>query len=318
MPNDSTIISGIPDFDIDDLIDSGKITKIKYLCADYQINNSNDSLGLDILGIYCLHTGRLIGRLNDEAIWAMSHAIDIINDSDDEIISEVLARTMLACRPSPVWTIQTTEVLRKLITRDPVGACVFYLTRAYHQNNKHCMAKAKGGGFYPHGWINKYAQADWNWERVRLNQTLHIHYSKKELIQLAELLLEVDAKIGIHTITTPTYELSFDSPTKLIALMTKHYTAAIKIQEEKEIRFQRDGGTQSRQVFQHYVSPYRKPTQQMVKAAEKQKRHEEIGNAMFAMMQAHESGADVDTPAIAVPVQANKLAVGAVFSFGGK
>ena len=237
-------------FDPQDAMDLQKIERIEKACADH--THRAESFGVNPLGVYCAHTGRQVGQLNQNAVWLMAQVLDLDSMTDSQIAHVVLESSMLAMRPSPAWAFQRTERMRKLIRRDNVGACVFYLSRAYHQNNKHMLKKDSGNNVMAHCWESEYNHADWNYERVRLNQLLWQSLGPKELHLLAETLLEADARVGINKIPTPTQFIEELLTKKAVLKLIAYYQDAIASAEKKRIQHRPDGNTQSRLVWQHY------------------------------------------------------------------
>lgn len=187
----------------DDVTDMQIIESVKAICS---------SMTPSPLNIFCSISGVRIGTLDDHAIWQVIQAYPRNRSYDNlEVIVEDLRQScMLSMRPSPAWAQQSPKRLKELVKRDPVGSCVYFLTRAYHQNNRPAMSRDPNlsDGVNWRKWESKYAQAEFNWERVQLADYLY-RRDIKTTEQLALLLCEVDALAGLHR--TPTVSKFLDS-----------------------------------------------------------------------------------------------------------
>lgn len=229
-----------------DAIDAERLERIKSLC------NTNPTP----LAIYCQHTGSRIGELNDHSIWQLIQAIDPDNKLDDSVLlAELKECCMLSMKPSPAWTIQNAKRLHNLIKHDPYGACVYFITKAYHQNNESLLSRNSDAfnGILNHKWECKTSLGEWNWERVRFADFIRQKINAENAHKLASILLELDALVGIKTVQTPTHFIENITDGERFNDIIKYYSNLTAKERERQAKLSKvyEGSTLSRATFQH-------------------------------------------------------------------
>lgn len=277
-----------------DAIDASKVDKIRAICTEWKAQN--ESFGIDPLGVYCAHTGRKIGQLDDGAIWSLAQVIELDGQPNFMVIDQILESTMLACRPSPAWTIQTPERIRQLIRNDPIGACVFYFSRAYHQNNRHAL-KAEPNtatGTLAHCWTSTFAQSQWNLERVKLHAFFANNFPKRTIVRLSELLLEVDARIGVHNLKPKVQFIDCLLDRNSLADTIRYYREHLAAYKKAAIKRHKPstGTTISQLVYGHYESQTKRPSKKRQAEDKKQKQRAMLA-AVFQSVQGFKTKEDV-------------------------
>lgn len=232
----------------------------------------------DPLKIYCGLTGRCIGTLNDDALYMLLATIPMETPMS-AIYERVCDMNLISAKSSPAWVYQTTESLRILIKEDPTGACVFYLTRAYQPGNKRLMAIKQA-----HKWQSSNDHMEWNRVRIEIFHDLSSKQSQKAIQAVAELMLEVDAKVGLASCPTPADSLYDLLATKSFGSLIKHYKKVLKKYHAQEIQYKPEGHTQSRGVYQYYEGIRKKPTKVERTTAAKEAKSAEMNDIFNEVM----------------------------------
>lgn len=162
------------------------------------------SEGIDIFGVYCLHTGKLIGRFErDELLFAI---MDEPTESQDDLVSALMIRVVASMRPSPALNKPDRLTLRSLATKRPVDIMAYLVNRL--NGTRQLLLKRSDESFSPLiGRIATYQRiADLAAAGVDLTPWIH-------------WLLELDSKMNLHDLTPPVlkvapiYRLLFDQLT---------------------------------------------------------------------------------------------------------
>jgi len=238
--------------------------------------------GFHPLKLYCASTGRCIGDLNSEAIYMQLLTIPE-NTPISAVVEAMIEMNLIAAKPSPAWVYQTTPALKELIKHDYVGACVFFLTRAYQQGNKSLMAKNGHGRRLPHKFKSYADHIEWN--RVRINLFAHLskNFSRRYLESLSHLLLEVDAKAGLMSCKFPDESLWELVDNKNLSCLFRHYKKILRTWSEKEVSIKQSGHSQSRAVYQHYDGVNRTTTKKQIKEREKQRKTSKLDKLFYEL-----------------------------------
>lgn len=259
----------------DDATDMQIIESVKAICS---------SMKPSPLNIFCSISGVRIGTLDDHAIWQVIQAYPRSRSYDnlDNMVEELRQSCMLSMRPSPAWTQQSPKRLKELIKRDPVGACVYFLTRAYHQNNRSALSRDPnlGDGINWRKWESKYAQAEFNWERVQLADYLYGR-DIKTVERLALLLCEIDALAGLHTIATVSKFLDSVLNEESFNSLIKHYSGWRDKLIERRAKQHLDSAKANKLASGafNYIRPEsQEPTKRQLKLAEKAKQTAEFND----------------------------------------
>lgn len=94
----------------------------------FAIARANYSLTLD--GIYCYHTGKLIGHFTHDEL---REAIYEEGDLDDEsMVDALIVRVVNSMRPSPAFNRPDMGTIRETVQRRPIDALAYLLNRFLH------------------------------------------------------------------------------------------------------------------------------------------------------------------------------------------
>lgn len=85
---------------------------------------------IDITGVYCLHTGRLVGRFDD---FVIQFAIEESSDEPDALADSLMARVVASMRPTPMLNMPDRITLVNLASKYPVDI-LCYLGNRLHGN----------------------------------------------------------------------------------------------------------------------------------------------------------------------------------------
>lgn len=151
-----------------------------------------DSHGYWINGVYCLHTGKLIGRFEreeiEEAIFEEGGA-----DQDSDVLGDALIlRCVTSMRPSPALNMPDTGTIREMVARRPVDALAFLLNRLY--GNRQLIKLGREAAFQP-----LFARIATHSACKRLAE------SGADLKPYIHWLLELDSKFNLHDLTPPAF-----------------------------------------------------------------------------------------------------------------
>lgn len=88
-----------------------------------------EQVGIDPRFIYCAQTGEPIGRLNDEELQLAIHMAG--TDNEDELIDDLMTRTLMAMRPSVGWNIVDSRTLNRMRVVRPRQLLSHLMIRLY-------------------------------------------------------------------------------------------------------------------------------------------------------------------------------------------
>lgn len=184
-----------------------------------------ESYNLDIAGVYCLHTGRLVGSFDN---FVLEFACDEeFADSDEELVDALVTRCIASMRPSPMLNKPDRVTLRNLASKYPVDI-LSYLANRLHSNR--WLATHRDSSLLdPYIWrIHTHKR----WTELAaegVDITPWIHW-----------LLELDAKRSLHELTPPAVEVDrlgkwflSNSGTSLLQLVTRENADALLAVFEK-------------------------------------------------------------------------------------
>lgn len=147
--------------------------------------------GIDISGVYCLHTGRKVGTFDDTVI---QFAIDEESSDDDEtLVDALVSRVVASMRPSPMLNRPDRITLLNLAERFPVDILSFLENRLH--GNRQMVTQRNLDVLAPY-FARIHAHARWT----------AIAASGVGLRPWIHNLLEIDAKRNLHDITAPLVE----------------------------------------------------------------------------------------------------------------
>lgn len=144
---------------------------------------------IDIRGIYCLHTGKKFGTIDDSEL---EEAIFEEGDcDDDELADAMIVRVVASMRPSPAMNKPDHGTIREMVARRPNDALAYLLNRLYGSRQ---LLINRGD----------------NWLSPMLNRikTYNVisHTTLKFRDAYIHWLLELDSKLNLHEVTPPTFE----------------------------------------------------------------------------------------------------------------
>ena len=147
--------------------------------------------GIDITGVYCLHTGRLVGRFDD---FVIQFAIDESNDEPDALADSLMARVVASMRPTPMLNMPDRITLLNLMEKYPVDV-LCYLGNRLH-GNRFLSCNRSNETLAPYlGRISLHRQ----WSELA--------DSGVDLRPWIHWMLELDSKANLHDLTPPMMEL---------------------------------------------------------------------------------------------------------------
>lgn len=154
---------------------------------------ADKSHGIKLDGLYCLHTGKLIGHF---CLDELTFAIDEESDSDLESMVDSLAvRVVASMRPSPALNKPDMHTIKQLVSNRPVDALAYLVNRLY--GNQFLLTKRSEDSFAP------------LFGRIKAHQKLTAaSHAGVDLTPWIHWLLELDSKVNLHTLTPPTFERS--------------------------------------------------------------------------------------------------------------
>lgn len=264
------------------ILDLEDVQKIRVVCDDYSI-----TYGVNPLTIYCAHTGRELGALNDDAIRLLMKRTDL--DAFDP--ADLVEHCMLAARPSPTWSYQTVANFRTLLLADPTGAACYYIMRAFESTVARQKAKCrhKASGRFEHAWKHRQDKAQWQHARVVLFRSLQDE-DEKILQRVTAIMLKADAQIGLHNITPPE-SLGFPEITDWEALI-KYYLRAVEHHARRLIHRKREGTTLSSMIWHGYQRTTEPPTKSAQLKMARQEKRNTVASAFVDLLGGHVSLAD--------------------------
>lgn len=146
--------------------------------------------GIDIQGVYDLHTGRIIGYLEADELEFAIEEIDY--DSDDELLDQLIERVIGAMRPSICLNRPDRVTIQNLLIKRPVD-CLAFLVNRLHANRKTLIERGRDTTAFLHDRIILY-------KRLCTLDDLGI-----DLTPWTHWLLELDSKLNLHDTPCPLF-----------------------------------------------------------------------------------------------------------------
>lgn len=176
-----TDIESTADFDLDSLFAPDLVSLTKNGLARH---------GIAIGAIYCLHTGRQIGTLEDDELYFAIDEIDA--DSEDSLVDQLVERTVAAMRPSITLNRPDHTTLLNLATKRPVD-CLAFLVNRLHSNRRVLVERGRETTAFLHDRITMYKRLG------------HLADAGVDLTPWLHWLLELDSKLNLHDVTPALY-----------------------------------------------------------------------------------------------------------------
>ncbi|MGL5935894.1 MAG: hypothetical protein ACRCZI_09770 [Cetobacterium sp.] len=152
--------------------------------------------GIDITGVYCLHTGRKVGSFED---FVIQFAIEEESAEDDEtLIDALMSRVVASMRPSPMLNKPDRVTLTNLAMKFPVDILSYLINRLH--SNRYLATHRPDDVLDPYiARIKTHAL----WTELKL--------AGIDLSPWIHWLLELDAKRNLHDLSPPTQKDSTES-----------------------------------------------------------------------------------------------------------
>lgn len=144
-------------------------------------------LNVDPTRIYCSITGRPIGRLDPSVFADVMEEIPVAADKD-EIIEDLMIRTLSSMRPSPAWNYVDRSSLREYVKTRPIETLCYLLNRLYEPADRLKIDFSR--------------RMTYHHERIKLYQLVS-HVSQYDLGEWMYLLIEIDALYNLTTLSIP-------------------------------------------------------------------------------------------------------------------
>jgi hypothetical protein len=175
---------------------TNNLTSLSNFFADRDIDSLRvlglEQHGVDIAGVYCLHTGRQVGTFDD---FVIQFACDEESTDDDEaLIDALVTRVVASMRPSPMLNKPDRITLLNLAERFPVDILSFLVNRL-HGNRYLATHRPTDDALAPYFARIKTHQLWTALAHKGVNPRPWIHW-----------LLELDAKRNLHDLTPPVVE----------------------------------------------------------------------------------------------------------------
>lgn len=153
------------------------------------IKRADDSYGFDIRGIYCLHTGKPIGRLFDEELeFALN---DEASDDLDDLADAMAVRVVAAMRPSPALNKPDHLTLKNYAARNQTDIMAYLVNRLH--GNRDLLTKRHGtNSFQP------LMQRITDYQRLASMTANGFDFAP-----WTHWLLELDVKMNLHDLRPP-------------------------------------------------------------------------------------------------------------------
>lgn len=164
--------------------------------ADFLADDDIESLAqkvmttyeIDIRGVYCLQTGRLVGRFDD---FVVQFAIDEESSDDEEaLIDGLISRVIASMRPTPMLNMPDRLTLANLSAKHPVDILCYLANRL--NSNRHFAGNRSSELLAPY--IDRIALHR-QWSELALKGV--------DIRPWIHWLLELDAKRNLHDISPP-------------------------------------------------------------------------------------------------------------------
>lgn len=281
--------------------------------------------GVYATSIYCQVTGKLIGKLDDDAVADLFASLPE-NLDDDDIKNELFTRTLSAMRPSPAWIMRRMDTATKILNRDPISILSYLLNRFYEpvERNDGKNMSLETRIWHYHNRVRMYKNISFKWEEHKPN-----------LEKLMLILLEVDSKFNLALQTMPK-DLSPNStlfhPSDDFIATCESWRDALVAKREREIaaselsdRSFRNGNSPLKQAYMQEFIRQTPPSPTKEKEIQREVKRQHIGN-LFDELEAELRKPGTSGPTHMTTVRTPKprfnpgvraIQTGAGFKFGG-
>jgi len=160
-----------------------------------------ESFSVDILGVYCLHTGRKVGTFDESII---SFALEEESADDIESLADAMVvRTVASMRPTPMLNRPDRVTLLNLAEKRPLDVLCYLWNRLYSDSH---LAVHRISALSPY--LSR-IESFQRWEEL-LGKGL-------DLKPWIHWLLELDAKRNLHEIKAPDLDILDSLDPKVVA-----------------------------------------------------------------------------------------------------
>jgi hypothetical protein len=166
---------------------------LKEFFADFDVQALRQKVlaerGVDIQGIYCLATGKLIGTLDESEL---RYAVDEIGiDDEEELMDDLIVRVVASMRPSITMNKPNRFTLRERMERTPVDVLAYLVNR-----------------LYGHRKLLTYRDGETSFQPLMDRISIHTRWTQLadaglDLKPWIHWLLELDSKMNLHDIIAP-------------------------------------------------------------------------------------------------------------------
>lgn len=175
-----------------------------------------ETFGFNPEGIFCLVTGKQIGRTESDELIAL---IDSLSGDTEEIVDDLAMRLFASMRPSMRWNKMRTDSLDDMRKIAPHETLAYLLNRLLMPvDNRYDYLVAHG-------------------ERIKLFSALSKLPASDTLNQAIHLLLEIDARLGLKaltaTFTCDSLIAKLTSWDSLVAFLTPWHTQCLAKYEKQ-------------------------------------------------------------------------------------
>lgn len=149
--------------------------------------------GIDIFGVYCLHTGKRIGSFErDEVLFALR---DESSENIEDLVDAMIIRVVASMRPSPALNKPDHLTLRSLAISRPVDIMAYLVNRL--NGTRDLLIKRSDESLSP--LVNRI---------TTYNRIAGLAASGISLTPWIHWLLELDCKMNLHDLQAPIVKLA--------------------------------------------------------------------------------------------------------------
>jgi len=152
--------------------------------------------GINIAGLYCLHTGKMIGEFYTDELLCALRDESMHDDSIEVLADAMIVRCVASMRPSPAFNKPDYYTLKQISTQRPVD-CIAYLINRLNGNRDLLVKRDGQNSLSP--LIGRIATH---------RQWSALHAAGLDLTPWIHWLLELDSKMNLHDQTPPLVKIA--------------------------------------------------------------------------------------------------------------
>lgn len=258
------------------------------------IQAMQDNLGINPFTIYCLMTGKPIGRIDPDELEPF------LRGDVEQVADDLFVRLIASMRPSIHWNVMREDSVRDLSKSRPIETLAYLLNRLFATPD--------------HLKLPLYARLDEQHRRIRLFQWLTDNYHRESVAGLMFMLLDVDSKMNLsqQSIEITALDLMADTDDSIFTVIEDWYSAKIKEWMRNQKReldaarwFKGNSLARSAQVSAFFEAKPESKTEQKKRA--KRQENRELSDLFDAVMAEAEAQPESEAP-IPVPTPAPRPA----------